>query len=85
MSFTLDTSVLLMAMVIIGGTGTLLGPLVGALLLMLLPSLFSYMSFLPPSEIGALQQIACGATMVLLMIFRPGGLAGSGRPRRARP
>src|SRR5690606_36007309 len=36
-SFMLDTSVLLMAMVIIGGTGTLLGPIVGTMLLMLLP------------------------------------------------
>ena len=82
-SFTLDTSVLLMAMVIIGGTGTLAGPLVGALLLMLLPSLFSYMSFLPPTEIGAVQQIAYGATMVLLMIFRPGGLVGRASRTRA--
>lgn len=76
-SFMLDTSVLLMAMVIIGGTGTLMGPVVGTLLLMLLPSLFSYMWFLPPTEIGAIQQIAYGAAMVLLMIFRPGGLVGS--------
>jgi branched-chain amino acid transport system permease protein len=83
-SFTLDTSVLLMAMVIIGGTGTLAGPLVGALLLMLLPSLFSYMSFLPPTEIGAVQQIAYGATMVLLMIFRPGGLVGRGSGKGTR-
>ena len=44
-SFTLDTSVLLMAMVIIGGTGTVLGPIVGAVLLLLLPSLFSYMTY----------------------------------------
>ncbi len=78
-SFTLDTSVLLMAMVIIGGTGTLLGPLVGAVLLMLLPSLFSYLWFLPQTEIGAIQQIAYGLAMVLLMIFRPGGIVGGGK------
>ncbi len=76
-SFTLDTSVLLMAMVIIGGTGTLLGPIAGAIILMVLPSLFSYMWFLPQTEIGAIQQIAYGLAMVLLMIFRPGGLVGS--------
>lgn len=76
-SFTLDTSVLLMAMVIIGGTGTLLGPIAGTVILMLLPSLFSYMWFLPQTEIGAIQQIAYGAAMVLLMIFRPGGLVGT--------
>lgn len=76
-SFTLDTSVLLTAMVIIGGTGTRLGPLVGAALLMLLPGLLSYLWFLPPTEIGSIQQIIYGAAMVLLMIFRPGGIAGS--------
>jgi len=78
-SFMLDTSTLLMAMVIIGGTGTLLGPIVGAGLLMLLPSLFSYMSFLPQTEIGAIQQIAYGLAMVLLMILRPGGLVSARR------
>jgi branched-chain amino acid transport system permease protein len=76
-SFTLDTSVLLTAMVIIGGTGTRLGPLVGAALLMLLPGLLSYLWFLPPTEIGSIQQIIYGAAMVLLMIFRPGGIVGS--------
>lgn len=76
-SFTLNTSVLLMAMVIIGGTGTLLGPVVGTILLMLLPSLFSYLSFLPSTEVGSVQQIAYGAAMVLLMIFRPSGLVGA--------
>ena len=75
-SFTLDTSVLLMAMVIIGGTGTVFGPLVGATVLMLLPSLFSYLSFLPQTQIGSIQQIVYGAAMVLLMIFRPGGIVG---------
>lgn len=81
-SFMLNTSVLLMAMVIIGGTGTLLGPLVGTLLLMLLPSLFSYMTFLPQTQIGAIQQMAYGLAMVLLMIFRPGGIVGA-RSRKA--
>ena len=76
-SFTLDTSVLLMAMVIIGGTGTLLGPIVGAALLMILPSLLSYLWFLPQTEIGAVQQIIYGAAMMVLMIFRPGGIVGA--------
>lgn len=75
-SFTLDTSVLLMAMIIIGGTGTVLGPIVGSVLLMVLPSLFSYMSFLPQTEIGSIQQIVYGLAMVLLMMYRPGGIAG---------
>lgn len=81
-SFTLDTSVLLMAMVIIGGTGTVLGPIVGALLLMLIPSFSSYISFLPQTEIGSIQQIIYGAAMVLLMIFRPGGIVGAHGDRK---
>ncbi|MDY0272326.1 MAG: branched-chain amino acid ABC transporter permease [Advenella sp.] len=83
-SFTLDTSVLLMAMVIIGGAGTMLGPIFGTVILMLLPSLFSYMWFLPQTEIGSIQQIAYGAAMVLLMIFRPGGLVGSSKKQEAK-
>lgn len=82
-SFGLNTSVLLMAMVIIGGTGTLLGPILGAVLLMLLPSLFSYLTFVKPTNIGLVQQIAYGLAMVLLMIFRPGGLIGGGKRAKA--
>jgi branched-chain amino acid transport system permease protein len=79
-SFMLDTSVLVMAMVIIGGTGTLLGPIVGAALLLLLPGALSFLDFLPQTDIGAIQQILYGLGMALLMIFRPGGVVGRGRP-----
>ncbi len=75
-SFTIDTSTLIMAMVIIGGTGTTAGPIVGALILTLLPAALSYLPFLPRTEIGSVQQIVYGLAMCLLMIFRPGGLAG---------
>jgi branched-chain amino acid transport system permease protein len=75
-SFTLDTSVYLMAMVIIGGTATLVGPVVGTFLILLLPAALSYLPGLPQTEIGSIQQIVYGLAMVLLMIFRPGGLWG---------
>ena len=72
----LEMSILLMAMVIIGGTGTLFGPIVGAAILMSLPAALTYLPFLPPSELGTIQQIIYGLAMVLLMMFRPGGLVG---------
>jgi branched-chain amino acid transport system permease protein len=75
-SFTLDTSVLLMAMVIIGGTATLFGPVGGTILILLLPAALSYLPGLPQTEVGSIQQIVYGLAMVLLMIFRPGGLFG---------
>lgn len=75
-SFVLDVSVQVMAMVIIGGTATLFGPIIGAILVLLLPALLSYLPYLPPTEIGSIQQVIYGLAMVLLMIFRPAGLWG---------
>ncbi len=75
-SFTLDQSVLIMAMVIIGGAGTLAGPLLGTLLLLALPAALTFIPGLPPTDIGAVQQFVYGLAMTLLMIFRPAGLAG---------
>jgi branched-chain amino acid transport system permease protein len=75
-SFTLDQSVLVLAMVIIGGVATLAGPLIGAALLLLLPAGLSFLPFIPPADIGAVQQLIYGLAMTLLMIFRPAGLAG---------
>jgi len=81
-SFTLEQSILVMAMVIIGGTATLIGPLVGVLLLLLLPAGLSFLSFIPPTEIGSVQQLIYGLAMALLMIFRPAGLAGQSTGQR---
>jgi branched-chain amino acid transport system permease protein len=73
-SFVLDTSVLLIAMVIIGGIATMTGPIVGTVLILLLPAGLSYLPGLPATEIGSIQQMVYGIAMVLLMIFRPGGV-----------
>jgi len=81
-SFTLEQSILVMAMVIIGGTATLIGPLVGVLLLLLLPAGLSFLPFIPPTEIGSVQQLIYGLAMALLMIFRPAGLAGQSAGQR---
>lgn len=81
-SFTLDQSVLIMAMVIIGGAGTLAGPLFGTLLLLALPAALTFIPGLPPTDIGAVQQLIYGLAMTLLMIFRPAGLAGRAGGRR---
>ncbi|WP_159997543.1 branched-chain amino acid ABC transporter permease [Roseomonas sp. 18066] len=78
-SFTLEQSILVMAMVIIGGTATLAGPLLGVLLLLLLPAGLSFLPFIPPTQIGAVQQLIYGLAMTLLMIFRPAGIAGGRR------
>jgi branched-chain amino acid transport system permease protein len=78
-SFTIDASTLFMAMVIVGGIGTVSGPIVGAVLLTLLPAALTYLPFLPRTEIGSVQQMIYGLAMVLLMIFKPDGLMGAKR------
>jgi branched-chain amino acid transport system permease protein len=64
------------ALVIIGGTATLFGPVIGSVLILLLPAALSYLPYLPVTEIGSIQQIVYGLAMVVLMIYRPGGLWG---------
>jgi branched-chain amino acid transport system permease protein len=75
-TFTVDQSVLIMAMIIIGGTGTVFGPILGALIIHLLPAGLTYLTFLPARDLASLQQIIYGAAMVLLMVYRPSGLIG---------
>src|SRR5215212_2523865 len=75
-TFTVDQSVLIMAMIIIGGTGTVFGPILGALIIHLLPAGLTYLTFLPARELASMQQIIYGGAMVLLMIYRPSGIIG---------
>jgi branched-chain amino acid transport system permease protein len=51
---------------------------IGAVIVLLLPALLTYLPYLPPTEIGSIQQMIYGVAMVLLMIFRPSGLWGYG-------
>ena len=74
-SFTVSESVLILAMVIIGGAGTLPGPIVGAALLVILPELLRFVG-LPGAQAAYLRQILYGSLMVGFLIWRPQGLAG---------
>jgi branched-chain amino acid transport system permease protein len=69
-SFSLDQSILVLAMVILGGMGNIRGVLLGAAILTLVPELLR--------STAAARFIVVGAIMTLVMILRPGGLL----PRR---
>jgi len=74
-SFTLNESILLVSMVVIGGLGSAWGPLVGAAMLVLLPEVLRFLGL--PSTIAAnVRQILYGAALVVMMIIRPHGLMG---------
>jgi len=77
-SFSLNESILMISMVIVGGTGNVRGPIIGALVLILLPELLRFIQV--PDAIGAnLRLLAYGLLIVLMMLFRPQGLAGAYR------
>jgi branched-chain amino acid transport system permease protein len=74
-TFSVNAGVLFMAMVILGGAGTLSGPVIGAFFITLFPEALEFADL--PSELkGPLEQIIYGAALVLLMLVRPSGIAG---------
>jgi branched-chain amino acid transport system permease protein len=74
-SFTLDESVFILCVVIIGGAGNLRGPIVGAVILVLLPELLRFLQ-IPDAVAANARQIIYGLLLVLMMRFRPQGIAG---------
>jgi branched-chain amino acid transport system permease protein len=70
-SFGFIVSVALMAMVVIGGTGSTLGVAAAAIILTLLPEMFRF--------VNEYRLLIFGGLLVLVMRFAPDGLAGLGR------
>ena len=69
-SFGLHTSILVLTMVVLGGMGSLLGSVVGAAVLTILPEMFR--------RFADYQDLAYGAMLIALLIWRPQGLLGAG-------
>jgi len=72
-SFTLELTIYVLAMVILGGTGNLAGSLVGAALLVVLPELLKFVD-LPPDIADKLRQLFYGALLIVMLRLRPQGL-----------
>lgn len=68
-SFTLDEGFSILAMVLVGGQGNLIGPVIGAASLTILPEIFRNMA--------QLRLIIFGAAILIMIYLRPQGLAGS--------
>jgi len=74
-SFTVMESIFIISIVIIGGTGSLWGPVAGAVVLVLLPELLRFLG-LPSSVAANLRQIIYGGLLVAFMMWRPRGFLG---------
>ena len=97
-SFALDLSVLYLAMIVLGGLGSVGGAVLGALFVTALPLVFQeYAGSLPlvsePGQggvsAGQAARLLFGLTIVLVVLFEPAGLVGLGnrlkRLGRRRP
>lgn len=74
-SFTLDESIYILSIVMIGGTGNLKGPIIGTLFMVILPEALRFVG-LPETIAPNIRQIIYGFLLVILMRFRPQGLLG---------
>jgi len=74
-SFDIAVSTLILLMVMLGGAGTLFGPVLGALVLTLLPEALKFVP-LPPGTAAPARQLLFGLMLVLVVFVRPQGLLG---------
>jgi branched-chain amino acid transport system permease protein len=70
-SFTIWESIIILCIVVLGGMGSIVGIIVGALILMLLPEYLRTFS--------EYRMLVFGIMLVLMMVFRPGGIVSSRR------
>jgi branched-chain amino acid transport system permease protein len=74
-SFALDDSIFILAIVVIGGSGNMKGPVAGAVFMVLLPEILRFVGI--PDRVGAnVRQIIYGLLLILVMRFRREGLFG---------
>jgi branched-chain amino acid transport system permease protein len=75
-AFFITESFTILSMVIVGGMGTLIGPVFGAILLTLLPELLR--------GVGDLRLVVYGVALTLVVLFMPGGLVQAAQLIRAK-
>jgi len=75
-AFFITESFIILSMVIVGGMGTLIGPVWGAILLTLLPELLR--------GIGDLRLVVYGVALTLVVLFMPGGLVQAAQLIRSK-
>jgi branched-chain amino acid transport system permease protein len=75
-AFNIVESFTMVAMVIVGGMGTMIGPVIGAIVLTFLPELLR--------GFGELRLMIYGAALTLVVLFMPGGIVQAWLALRAR-
>lgn len=74
-SFTLDESILILSLVLVGGIDRIIGPISGAFIYVLLPELLKFLQ-LPGAVAANMRMILFGLLLILIVRYRPQGLLG---------
>jgi branched-chain amino acid transport system permease protein len=74
-SFSVMESIFILSILIIGGTGNFIGPILGTVLLVILPEMLRFLS-IPDTIAPNLRQIIYGLLIILIMRLKPQGLSG---------
>ena len=72
-SFTAEETIFILAMVVLGGTGNLVGSVVGAIFLVVLPELLKFIH-LPAATADLIRNVFYGMILIMVLRFRPSGL-----------
>ncbi len=81
--FEILASAAILTMVVVGGMGTTWGPIVGAVLLTVLPQAITFLN-LPPSILGPTQGVLFTGLVLLFLFVRPAGLVAAPASWRGR-
>jgi branched-chain amino acid transport system permease protein len=81
-SFTLEESIFITSLVILGGTERLAGPVVGAFILLAVPEALKFLA-IPDTVAAPTRQILYGGLLILFMFVRPEGILGRARAKSA--
>ncbi len=74
-SFTLNESILIISIVLIGGLGTIKGSIAGALFYVLLPEVLRFVE-IPDAIAANFRMLIYATVLVLVVMFRPNGFFG---------
>lgn len=78
--FTINESILIFTMVLLGGLRSIGGSILGAFVLVALPEVMRFIG-LPNTIAAVVRQMIYGGLLIVIMYFRPQGLLGTLRLR----
>ena len=74
-SFSLTESIFILCILLVGGSGNIIGPFLGVLFMILFPEGLRFMG-LPDESAANIREIVYGTILIVLMYYRPNGFKG---------